>query len=480
MRVTRFMTFLFLFLSASFFLAPEFRQGLSAPVFAGAFAGGQWNWLMRAGRIPASRVDSLARQAEERHDARLLAFASLHQEDLRRRFQLAERAAGIDASFTWVVWSPGALRNLNAAEVSRAAKRLQTWDPGNAIGFLCEAERIFDARKLGSLWAEPGKRVLQLAGETEWRAVMAKAFAAPRYDAYVQKRFDLERSVLREQKMDRPATMLLSVAATPLPNLLNVRQYARLLTELGIQAESDGRPAEAIANYWQVAHFGGRLQLNGVSPIEKMVARSLQQMAYERLIPALGKQGRADEAMTLQYILEELRIEREIQLGQDPLAQSSNYNWSALLVHIFAGLVIVFGVFTAGTFVYVNIKRRFRREQLGRLYQFLTIAENYAPLLLFLACLGLYVTNFPYAQNFNYYMTAHGKINDLDPFIYNVFPAYFAYPGHTQLGLVNPFRPLAWYAVAAIALAALSAYLTQRRATPNTRSGPAPAAGVAV
>src|SRR2546426_11928122 len=49
-----------------------------------------------------------------------------------------------------------------------------------------------------------------LEQETAWRAAMAKAFAAPRYDSYAARRFDLERAWLRSHHLarDRKSTRL--------------------------------------------------------------------------------------------------------------------------------------------------------------------------------------------------------------------------------------------------------------------------------
>ena len=66
---------------------------------------------------------------------------------------------------------------------------------------------------------------------------------------------------------------------------------------------------------------------------------------------------------------------------------------------------MVFFILTLFCVVYVNAKRWIRPEQKGRLYQAVTIAENYAPILLFVSCLALYVTFSPYGQNFAHYMS---------------------------------------------------------------------------
>ena len=46
------------------------------------------------------------------------------------------------------------------------------------------------------------------------------------------------------------------------------------------------------------------------------------------------------------------------------------------------------------------------------------------PVLLFLACAGVYLSYYPYALNFHHYMTASGEIHDFKPLFYNLFPNY--------------------------------------------------------
>jgi len=85
------------------------------------------------------------------------------------------------------------------------------------------------------------------------------------------------------------------------------------------------------------------------------------------------------------------------------------------------------------------------------------------PVLLFLACAGLYLSYYPYAQNFHHYMTATGEIHDFEPLFFNVFPNYGAPPGHNALPVGNPFRPYAWYALVGLILAVLAAIPYHRR-----------------
>jgi hypothetical protein len=151
--------------------------------------------------------------------------------------------------------------------------------------------------------------------------------------------------------------------------------------------------------------------------------------------------------------------------GKDPLAQSSNYNWGALTVHFFAALTSVFGIITLLIVLYVNAKRWVRPEKKGQLYQMLTGAENYVPIMLFLSCLGLYVSYYPYAQNFHHYMSATGEIHDFEPLFFNVLPNFFGPPGKVGLPVEDPFLPYIWYALAGLGLVVLVPRLFGRRAS---------------
>jgi len=203
--------------------------------------------------------------------------------------------------------------------------------------------------------------------------------------------------------------------------------------------------------------------------IEKFIAVAVERMADKRLIPAMRKAGQTDAAAALEMGEQQLVQQLARVGGRDPLAQSANYTWAALVVEIFAGLVTVFGALMAACLVYVNAKRWVRPEIKGRLFQFLTVAENYMPVLLFVACAGLYLSYYPYAQNFHHYMTATGEFHDLEPLFYNVFPNYGGPPGGNELPIGNPFHTYAWYALVGLILAVL-AFIPYHR-PPKTQSG---------
>jgi len=463
MRKTRFMSLLFLVWSIAFFMVPDFRQAIQSS-FLGLSLTGSYDWLVREGTISPTTLDEAVKVAEAHHDAQTLAFAAMHpphgaQEGIR----LAAEAVATDPHFTWIY--PKALSNLDSSDrkdpkIRALANQLETWDADNAVPYLLEGEQI----KAGIGDKFPSVQELDgLAKETEWRGAMQKAFAAPHYDSYALREFDLERQWLGEHYLAKPSTMLLMVASYPIPNLVSIRAYSNLLVKkLGKEAEAAGHLPEATNYYWTAAHMGERMQLYGPTLIERLIGISLEKDAYERLIPVLRMNGQADEAATLQYSLQQMTQNLEELKGNDPLSQSANYIWAALIIALLAGLVGLFGLLTFISVCYVNAKQWIRPDKKGRIYELFTVAENYLTILLFLSCLGLYITYFPYAQNFHHYMTTSGDIHNLEPFIYNVLPS----PGltlGTPAPIHNPFTPYAWYALIGLLFAVLIRIPSYRR-----------------
>jgi hypothetical protein len=462
MRRTRFISLLFFVWAIAFFFIPDFRQSFRAPLISLNISAGNWRWVLEVGRLPDKMLEQTAKLAEQGRDARTLAFVALRYPVGTEGARLADEAVALDPQYTWIYFSLiDRYREAANPVLDQWIAKLQAWDPDNAIPYLTAAEEIRYKKRVK--W--PASQQLEaLANETEWRQAMQQAFAAPHYDSYAIRRFNLERSWLLEHRLDRADILVRSVSSYPIPNLLNIRNYDNLLVKkLGKEAEEAKKLPEALNDYWTVAHFGERMQLSGISLIEKLIATAVQNNAYVRLIPLLRQMNRPDEAATVDYAQAQLHQQLATLSGKDPLAQSSNYNWAALMVHLFAGLTVIFGLFTLLTVAYVNAKRWVRPEKKGRIFQFLTVAENYLPILFFLACLSLYISYYPFAQNFHHYLTASGDIHDFEPLFYNVYPAFGLRPGHQALGFEDPFRPYAFYAIAGLIVVIIYDVLVKRR-----------------
>ena len=466
MRRTRFMSLFYAALAVAFFLVPAFRQAFELPMTVVLFNGGT-----KMGELPKAKLEQWARQGEAERDAKAIAFVAMRTENGAEAFRLADEASSMDPSLNWIYLSL-AWVNRSGPEGLKVAQKLQALDPQNALGYLQEGEYLRERAKVDWLLLDQREK------QTEWRAAMQKAFAAPHYRSYNVERFQLEREFLSARDEATPLRMLRSVASYPIPNLLNIRQYAELLTrKIGKDAENAGKLDDALAQYWIAAHFGERMQMEPGSLIEHLIGIAVQQIGYKALIPVLEKKGQSEPAKTLAAIMPE----QEGRLNQlrgrnDIFSRSTNYTWTAFLIYALEALIVVFAAITLVAFAYVNAKIWVRPEKKGRLFAFMTALENYVPVLLFIACAGLYLTYYPYAANFESYMTATGGIRDFEAFIRNTMPIPDIIVGQ-QLPFGNPLVPYAWYALAATAIASAISWLTHRGEQHKAPESKAMAAG---
>lgn len=460
MRRTRFMSVLFLVLSGSFFAMPQFRQAIETPLLLRRINSGDFS-VVRLAEVQQWKAD-----AEARHDARMLAFVALYTDDVHEATRLADLAVARDPAYGWIyyeIFGHGSNRML--PEAAALAKKIQAFDPDNAAGYLIEAEHLRESNPAFKTWLTNQKPAMeQRYNQTEWRTAMEKAYAAKKYDSYAIARFDLERHILHERHLDSPIRVALNLASYPIPNLLNIREYANLRVNYqGKNAADAGNAKEALDHYWTVARFGERMQLGSNLLIEQLIANAVQEIAYKPLIEELNKTGETQAAASLQYSSDFLRRRADFYRGKDILTQSATYTWNAILVNVFLGLTLVFAALTLLSISYVNLKRWWRAHKKGTLYGGITIAENYFPILLFIFSTGLYISYYPYARNFQHYMTAAGEMHDLESVFYNTISLPVVMPRFLQLSVGNPFVPYIWYALGAIAIVVAAQFLVPER-----------------
>ncbi len=481
MRRTRFMTLFFLALSVAFFCVKEFRWGLCSQSLLFLMDAAEGSPAHRLGRMclaPEEDFGALGSAAEQSGDAATLAFAALHPgpDGGENQMRWADLAVARDPQYTWV-YNHLVSRRMHEAGEPGAAEQLAplvekttAWDAENAASWLQRAELFRygaqDWPKRSGMMGPDSPYVQELEKRAEWLAAMERAYASPRYDTYVQKRFELERRVLREQGWGSPTTMLTFLASYPIPSLLNVSEYADLRVARGVRAEQAGRMEEALGHYRTVATFGRRMRLSGKTLIEELVGARVERIGTEPLLAALKKSNRREEAAQAELALEELQRVHNRAHGKDPVALSSMYNWSSLLVIVSGLLVFLFSGLTLVCVAYVNLKQWIRREKRGRIYQLMTVAENYLPVMLFLSCAALYLVYRPYATNFQHYMTATGEITNFEPFFFNVFPNPLILPRGYYLPVESPLGDYVWWALgfglAAVVLGGLQEWRARR------------------
>lgn len=457
MRKTRFMSLLFLAWAVAFFCLPDFRQGLESWLLLQAMEGTP-GWFERQIFRPtfqsAEEMKEVTRIAEQQHDARTIAYAAMHGPiDPPETLRLAEEAVQLDPSLKAIY--PQIYERLRGdgkptPEAKKVVALMEAADPDNAMTYLIAAQDVL-LSKYG--WSIPDLAVL--SQEIEWRQLMEKGFRAPRYDNYAAERFEINRTWLLERHLDSPARIVLMEAAEPIPNLLNIRNYLDLLVKkLGKDAETAGHDAEALGYYWEAAHMGDRMVMSSSSLFERLIGTALETASYKAILPLLKKQGRSDEAESVETALKAIDRRLSETRGKNPLTHTTSYAWSAMTVGIFGLLVAVSGAASLICFLYVNAKRWIRPAKRGLIFQVMTTAENYAPILFFGASAGFYLSYYPYASNYHFYMTAPGPFADFEPLIYNILPGYEVVPASLFLPPADPFRQYFWYALVALLVGA--------------------------
>ncbi len=457
-------------LALAFFFVQDFRWALQMPYLE---AKSDWE----SGGIPQDQLQALAERAKPNRDAQSLAFAALHVAG-DQDAALADQAVAMDPSLTWIYY--GMARRHLAADRKQPAfaptlrqwtAKLQAFDPQNAVPYLLEAELLRDqAKKFPDLYSpftpEKGEAIRDQA---DWLAAMEKAYSAPRYDSYVVRRFDLERKVLLANGWARPERLLVYVSVYPIPNLLNIRSYANYKVKyLAPQAEAEKHHDQALRQYYSVALFGQRMQVEGETLIEQLIGGAVDRIAAEPLEAELRKAGQNDQAELVAFSHRRFRREHPESSRRDPFASYSNQLWAILLAHISALLLVFFVGATLLCALYLNAKRWIRVEKRGRIFQFVTGAVNYLAVLVFVSSLTLFLVNVPYFTNFHYYMHATGEIRSLEPVFTNVYP-FLATEwrwGDPDL-LMRPVRLYLRWAGIGLVLLALAGWIKKRSSAPS-------------
>jgi Flp pilus assembly protein TadD len=478
MRRTRYMTWVFLILSLAFFTIRDFRFALEAPLaslWAERLLGLDRDlspklqytpWLARLYTLdryaPPAQLIALADDAAQRGDTEFVAFAAMNLGPRKDALRLADRAVDANPDLTWIYsfvvpaatpafpWEGPS--EITSEELTRRVERLETFDPDNGFPHALHASVI----RVGRAKEWPGGNPTApsyldaLARQTTWCEEMDKAFRSPKYDSYQIRYLELMRRVLRARGWDHPVIVATITELRAIPNLLWVRDYTNLLVQkYGAQAEVAGKLNEALDDYFLAVEFGGRLRRGGNSLIEQLIGVAVQHIASPKLAAALRKAGRENEARLAEDLDRQgLQFVRE---SRNPLRATSYNFWLVLLANFAAGLVGVFLLASLISVVYVNAKLWVRKEKKGRLYQSLTVAENYAPLLLFLSCLALYLSDAPFRRHYENLMTAQVRVTDPSTHA-SIYPAWGLSTEINRLDVPNAFQDYVPIALAGVIL----------------------------
>lgn len=444
MRRTRYMSWLFLALSVGFFFMQDFRWALALPFTQYSIERGDFSAIDRIG---PDNIRKLADRARASGDADGLAFAALNwpDADAAKSLELAQAAVIKDPAKGWLYYHI-AKRYLNEQDspaLNSLAKNAVDFDDQNAVTYLLLAE-IIRHRDKSFPWSLAKDRATdrypteKLADKKDWMTTMDAAFNSARYDTYTIQRFLLERKVLEREGWARPAVMLLLAAERPLPNLINVRDYAHYRMQLAQDGNKDGKHNDQVMHAgYVVYHYGQLMENNAATTIEELIGRAVQDIAYQPLHDSLRTAKLEDEVIALNLANQRAHLANAAY--RDVLNRRSNSLWTGVVIMVCATLTAVFALLTLICFGYVNAKRWIRPDKQGRLFHILTMAENYVPILLFLSSYTTFMFFVPYASNFRTYMTAEGDMKSIEPLFRNIYPLvgvdpYEAVPLHPFSG----------------------------------------------
>ncbi len=427
MRRTRYMSWLFLALSVGFFFMQDFRWALALPYTQYTIDSGR---ISATEQIGADNIRKLAERARANGDADGLAFAALTWpgKDPTEALNLAHAANVKDPSLGWLYYhvaerylyehdSPEALNTL--------AKNAVEFDDQNAVTYLLLAEIMRHRDKQFPTLTKDEQTgrfdIEKVAAKKDWIATMDAAFNSARYDTYTVDRFLLERRVLQREGWARPSVLLMLAAERPIPNLINVRDYANYRMQAAQDENKDGKHNDQVMHVgYVVYHYGQLMENNSATAIEEFIGRAVQNIAYQPLHDALRTAKLEDEVVALN--LANQRAKLATASYRDVLNRNSNTLWNGLVIMVGATLTAVFGLLTLLCFAYVNAKRWIRPDKHGHIWRVLTMTENYVPILLFLSSYTTFMFFAPYGSNFRSYMAAQGEIKSIEPLFHNIYP----------------------------------------------------------
>jgi len=426
-RTPRWVTALLLVACLGMLLIPEVREAIGSVVEARrVFVSNRY--------LPTPEsMEHFRKEAIRTQDPQLLALTALLSEDPKERFALAEKAAGLDPSLTWIYFEVHHESTANESASVDRVKRLQKWDQDNAVAWLASADVIFEQDR--DLWIKGGHGYdlsmaqPQFEQNSAWMAAMERAFAAPRYDSYTGRVFELYRTVASRYKFREPVILLNLLTKSALPNLEAIMMYSKAELERAESLERDGNRAEAAGLYWRLAAFGEEMQGSAHTQIEQLIGVVVEKGAYERLQPLLRAAGNTDEAAIVQRGLETLKSAREYNPGRWRLRFANSWTGLSLLI-LNVGVFICVAAMLFGFFFLYFGNTEGSAKASGLLLS--SIIVDCCPVLLILVLAGLFAAYHPIAREYDVYLSTPQGVRDFEGLVHSLEVPYYAlevFPG---------------------------------------------------
>ena len=373
--------------SLLFFLAPNFRQAFAISLL-------QWCTVFKTDyRRLDPELESIARKAEQNHDAEALAFVAIRTWNQSEGARLADEAVYLDPNLTWIY--AAAARSSSLSEIDRRVRALERLDPENALPHLITAEKNDIDQVLSK---KVPKRVSDRPAA--WKDAMAAAFQSSKLDTYFARVKALDRRVLLRYHAEDPSLAETDARFYGLPSygVSDAYNYAELLLASAQVLETQGDRQAASEKYLSIVHFG---QLLGPEVSSSFYSEETQK-AYTRLAAIAAKSSRNAEAAFYTVLADRERQAADRDSFSWYLTSGANQvaRWDADLARR-SGFVMLLSValLFATVFAVVLRSRSLRLSSLlpGRLAVVLGVSSSVT---LLVSSVVLRLSYEPYAQIF--------------------------------------------------------------------------------
>jgi hypothetical protein len=294
-------------------------------------------------------LQELAARAEEKKDAGMLAFVGLSTTDPKQAAVLVDHAVALDPGLFWVYGATNHQPNNDDPPREEWLARLQAAGPDNAVPYLLAADAL---DPLGSrpLYRREIPKVEELEvaeSNSKWMGLMERAYGAPRYDSYVQKRYQLTRTVWNRERNLSPKIVLYGLSFYAFPGLPSLRLFAQVRIHQARKARAAGDFSRAESLLREEDAFGRRMADGSGDKLEKLIAMAISRSAAKELADFYSSTGHSGDArkaaLRAQQIDERVRSMRP---GHDPAtwAQAQAFQWQGVLVQAFGTLCAIAGL----------------------------------------------------------------------------------------------------------------------------------------
>jgi hypothetical protein len=390
-------------------------------------------------------LKQIEKSQDKQKYARTLAYVALHSPDSQQAAAAAEKAVALDPQLTWICAKLSHANYLVPGyDPTPWINRLKAWDPGNAYVYLLEAGAAVHS-DWEAHWAkfspvEDGELRRALVADPRWRIPMEKAFSAQRMDMYTDRQFLLDREVLLERGLDRPEKLLIASANMQLPDFTLVQMYVdHLALDVAESEEKAGHLVNALAIYQDIVSFGYKLQSRPTS-VERMFSTRILDETFQKMAPLLRREGRNAEANAVESALAAARAEDPRSSIPAVPAQQSPAQRSGQMVMISGFFLLLCAAAAAVWLICVALLRT--KPNLSRSMNWMASCLGWAPLLLPLSCLGLFLSFFPYSRSIAGYSSAGELIQTYDSLLAGVYILHL--DPFLDIWIDHMFWPLIW------------------------------------